>query len=243
MFLFELYQTLIKKYSKDVRPFGPIEEWPKEWKTITYKVYERFPLRALPPADGDTNESIFAILEKRKTRRTFGNDLSLRALSQLLYFGVGEKKDEHDTDTPHRMYPSAGGRYPLECYVLLLKDIDDVSPGLYHYDVPSHGLRTLRTTPLSKQLLLEATAEAYVAHAVGALFLTGIPARSSLKYGERTYKLMLLEAGGVMENLSLAGEALRINTVHVGTCAEDVIEPYLDIDGHNEVYLHALFFG
>ena len=48
MYLFELYQEILKKKRNDVKPFNAVETWPDEWKTIESKVYERFPLISLP---------------------------------------------------------------------------------------------------------------------------------------------------------------------------------------------------
>jgi hypothetical protein len=43
--------------------------------------------------------------------------------------------------------------------------------------------------------------------------------------------------------MGLIAEAMHIDAVQVGTCAEDVVEEILDIDGYNEVFLHAIVFG
>jgi SagB-type dehydrogenase family enzyme len=88
-----------------------------------------------------------------------------------------------------------------------------------------------------------ATAQPTVANARGCIVLTATFSRSASKYGERAYKHAFLEAGSVMQNIGLVGEALHIDTMSVGVCADEYLEPLLGIDGTDETALHTIFFG
>jgi hypothetical protein len=46
-----------------------------------------------------------------------------------------------------------------------------------------------------------------------------------------------------MQNIGLVGEALHIDTMSVGVCADEYLEPLLGIDGTDETALHTIFFG
>ncbi len=235
----------MKKKQGEVAAFAPPTDWPVEWKTVTSKVYERFPLIPLarPRQTNVRATGLYTALGGRRSRRVFNHAVTEPMLADLLYYSLGEQPGAAPGEVPKRMCPSAGGLYPLEAYLLLLRPVGAFVPGVYHYDVPAHGLRKIRDGILTKELLASATAETYAAEATGALVLTALPARSYLKYGERTYKFMLLEAGAIFQNAALVAEELGLASVQVSTFAEDVIEPLLDIDGRHETYLHALFFG
>jgi SagB-type dehydrogenase family enzyme len=243
MFLFELYEFLLKKKKTDVRPFEAVQSWPEEWKTITSKRYERFPCVTLP-LPHDLEYKLTSAIKNRVTTRTFTSRLTREMLGTLLWYTCGERKPPEGTDhDAHRTYPSAGMRYPLECYVLLMKDVETLPRGVYHYDVGAHGLRPIGTKVPEVAVMKEATAESFVENATGALFFTWTRARSAPKYKERAYKLMLIELGAATQNASLISTALGISLVHVGTCADDVVLPLLDIDGEHEAHVHTLFWG
>lgn len=240
MHFFDLYQQLMKKSASSVTPFNPAQTWPKEWKTVQTKVYERFPLYKLPPAPPLGTPLSQAFFDRR-SGRTFGHSLKETQLSQLLWYSLGEQAS--DAGTSRRLYPSAGGLYPLEGYLLLTQSVGTIAPGLYHYDVPAHGLRTLLTKLPPVETLIAATAESYVGGATGALILTACLDRTAPKYAERAYKFALLEAGAVMQNFALVAAAVPLDAVVVGTFAEDILEPLLAIDGTHEVALQSIWFG
>lgn len=243
MYLFELYNQLIKKKQTEVSPFAPVSAWPEEWKTVTAKVYERFPLLPLPAPTLLSELDLHKAITSRRSNRTFTKTLNSQSLADLLYYSLGEHPISKPEETPRRMYASAGGRYLLEGYVLLLKPVGEYVPGVYHYDVVNHGLRLINATRPGNEVLVAATATPYLVGATGALLLTATWQRSSVKYHERTYKFALLEAGAAFQNSGLLAASLDIDAVQIGTFAEDVVEPLLGIDGQQEAFLHAMWFG
>lgn len=241
MRFFELYEAMLQKSVEDVKPFASTTEWPESWKQVESKCYERFPLLPLPPPLPSSTTLVEAI-GKRRSTRTFHGSVSDATLSSLLLYGCGEEVCGED-ETPLRTYPSAGKRYPLECYVLLLKAVGNIPRGVYHFDVVHRGLRNIRTSIPDTKILVKATAESYIEGAVGAFLFTWTKSRTEPKYGERAYKLMLIELGCVTENIALVAGALDVGMVHVGTFANDVALPLLGIDGYAESPVHTLFFG
>lgn len=241
MQLSNLYEALLKKNVDDVRPFLASDTWPDEWKRVTTKCYERFPLIALS-APLQFVTTLSDALRNRRSARTFAGDITEEKLSTLLTCGVGEYVSPDHT-IPLRPYPSAGRRYPLECYLVLRKPVGHLLPGVYHYDVVHGGVRNIRTSLPEGEVFVKATAERYTTNATGALLFTWTRTRIEPKYGERAYKLMLIELGCVTQNLALIAHAMDIGMIHVGTFATNVVEPLLDIDGFHETHVHSLFFG
>lgn len=247
MFLFTLYHQLAKQKTSVSKSFSDPETWPDSWKTTYIKLYERFPLMCLPEVTKemhkDVQSSLVHVLTTRKTKRNFDNPITSQVISDLLYYSIGIRRDLLDTKKEHRMYPSGGSRYPLEFYLIFFKPIGEISEGVYHYDLEAHGLRKLRNTKIDSKSLSEEIGYLFLEHATCAIIFTASFSRVSEKYKEGAYKLILLEAGGAMQNFSLMSSLLDVDSVSVGALAEYIIEPLLDIDGTEESVVHMMFFG
>jgi len=193
--------------------------------------------------------------------------MTLSSLSQLLFYSYGITRqdeevkgaDHHDHASDHpdgtmprrippmryRTAPSGGGLYPLELYPVVL-NVEGVAPGAYHYNVAGHYLETVRS-PHSESFSEEAHAllsrgANYDAVAV-ILFITGVPVRTSFKYGDRGYRFLLMEAGHVAQNSYLGAAALGLSVCAVGGFLDDTIHRFLDIDGLDELVLYTLLLG
>ena len=243
MYLFQIYHQLSKQKNKGSTVNKPLNEWSEEWKTTYVKHYERFPLLQLPDMSRGQSNELYSVLVDRRSGRSFGNTITKDILSKLLYFSVGETDKEYGDNIGLRVYSSGGGRYPLEFYIIFLKEVEGIPLGVYHYDLEGHGLRKIRNNSINGHTLAEAVGYQIAKNASFAIVFTGTFLRSSSKYGEKSYRFILLEAGGVMQNFSLMARSLSIDSVSIGGLAENVIEPLLDIDGAEESIVHMMLFG
>ncbi len=242
MFNYLFYLAATKRHQSSDR-MPETKSLPPELLTTYFKRYERFPLYELErPSQVKVGltEAIMGRVSAREFAKSEGNVMS--TLSHILFFGAGEiSKDAHD-GRGRRTYGSAGGRYPLELYVLVFEDCTDLGKGLYHYDVFSHGLRLLKQEVPTRDEVAVHTYH-FFKNSQFAIYITGVMWRTTQKYGEHGYRLALLEAGSVMQNLALISTALSLAHVSSGRLVEWLFEPLLDIDGLEEVLLHAMYFG
>jgi SagB-type dehydrogenase family enzyme len=145
----------------------------------------------------------------------------------------------------YRTAPSGGGLFPLELYAVVL-NVDGVAPGAYHYNVAGHYLEMVREAGASGF-----TEEAFALLSRGAsyentgiiLFTTGVPVRTSFKYGDRGYRFLLIETGHVAQNSYLAATALGLSACALGGFLDDAIHGFLGLDGLDELVLYALLVG
>jgi SagB-type dehydrogenase family enzyme len=74
------------------------------------------------------------------------------------------------------------------------------------------------------------------------IFVTAIFERSTFKYGERGYRFVLLEAGHVAQNVSLAATGLGLGAINIGGYFDRDMDRVLGLDGvrHSTVYLVAI---
>ncbi|GEM_PF-563345 len=112
-----------------------------------------------------------------------------------------------------RAYPSAGGLYPCETYVLAL-GIAELDPGLYHFSAKEFSLRKLREGWESIAQLTRGRPDLdFLKTTPAVLLVSSVMWRCAWKYGARAYRYAAIDAGHLIENLSLVATGLGIQTV------------------------------
>ena len=108
-----------------------------------FKIYSRLSRVKLQRPIGHKS-NLEKILVSCKSFRGFSSKpVSKKEISRILYFAGGIVRIyQNDPTKSGRSYPSAGSKYPLEIYPLVLhgKNLDR---GLYHYNVLEHSLEKL----------------------------------------------------------------------------------------------------
>ena len=79
--------------------------------------------------------------------------------------------------------------------------------------------------------------------APAVVVLTGRWATPLRKYGERGYRVLLLDAGHLMENLLLTATALRLGTCPIAGFRDDRIAEILAVTQAEEPVLYSLLLG
>lgn len=241
MKFFELFHFHSKKRRRAVANPHDKSRWPKEWKTTYYKSYPRFsdtPL--LPPQH--VAYSVSDAIYGRRSGREYGHVCTEQALSTLLALSVGALPADADGRV-RRVYASGGGRYPIEMYVLIVKPIDTLKPGLYHYNVRKHALTHLHAPVLTKDDLTNMFLYPESSDASCVLIYTAVFQRQTGKYGNRGYRHTLMEVGGISEHVGIVAAALGIAQCPMSGYFDEVIEKYLDIDGITESVVHTIIVG
>jgi SagB-type dehydrogenase family enzyme len=158
-------------------------------------------------------------------------------LSTLLDTAYGVRRRD---DGLRRTVPSGGALYPLELYPVVLT-VEDVEPGVYHYDPFAHRLADLaRDVALLERALVDPD---LLARTSVAVVITAVFWRSRFKYGQRAYRFALLEVGHVAQNLLLAAAALELEALPLGGFYDRRLEDAIGIDGVDESALYLLLIG
>lgn len=144
-----------------------------------------------------------------------------------------------------RMYPSGGARYPLELYFINFNKIEELKSGIYHYNVKNHSLELILSrislekvknsfTKINKKLVSKNSL---------VLIITAVYGRTYVKYQELTYKLCLLEAGHLVQNILLVAESLNLNSCPISYLNEEKMASLLDINLNKEIILYSLIIN
>ena len=238
----KIFHQSSKSHTKGHLPISQNEsEWPQEWHTTYYKTYPRLPKIAL--THEKQKADFFMVLQERKSRRDFsGGYISKKELSLLLEYSCGNA-GALEEGRFRRVQPSAGARFPIETYALIIQPSEELPAGLYHYGVKEHELDVLLEKKFSDQEIGTFFSYPWVKNASMVILFTGVFNRTQSKYGERGYRYVLIEAGHIAENISLVGQALDIKCCCFGGTNDEALEELMDIDGITESMLYAVVIG
>ncbi len=235
-----LRHTIQKEFTKELSQ----NKIPKTWLKIYFKIYSRLEQIFFGKIRNEKNP-IFSLLEKRKSERDFkGEALTLENISKILYFSAGIKdvhKIKKDFSESRRMYPSAGARYPLEVYPIVLK-AKGISPGIYHYNIKWNSLEILSKGDFKKNLR-ETINHNWIRKCSLVIIITAVSARTIIKYKERGWRYILFEAGHLSQNIHLVSTSLEIKSCAIGGFLDKKIVDLLDLNYKTETPLYLIALG
>jgi SagB-type dehydrogenase family enzyme len=197
-----------------------------------------------------TDPPLTMAIEGRRSQRRHGlAAITAEQVGELLYrtarvrrLSSGEPDGARgDSDRP---YPSGGDAYELELYVSV-DHCAGLVRGVYHYDPLGHRLDPVRADRLAAAELLGA---AQVAAGTGApppvlISLTARFRRLSWRYEGLAYRLVLLNAGTLIQNLYLVSAAMRLAPCAVGTISIDTAARALGTDWRVEPCVAQFMVG
>jgi putative peptide maturation dehydrogenase len=196
--------------------------------------------------------ALYDVLLRRRTTRGFDPDASL-ALSELAVvlryvFGYhGYVPLLGQVNTLKRTSPSAGGFHPIEAYPVIT-GVDDLDPGLYHYNGAEHALELLK--PLAADQA-RATAiefvcgQTYFADAHVLIVLAARFERAFWKYRHNSKALgaVLMDAAHLSQTLYLVATELGLGAFVTAAVNNGDIEEQFGLDGYREGVLAVCGFG
>jgi SagB-type dehydrogenase family enzyme len=221
------------------RPALSIEEVERYTRDLNYKQYPGALRVALPDAPLPPISLETAIRSRHSSSEFTSIPLALDELARLLGVGAGVTRQG---EIPKRAAPSGGALYPIETYVLAF-GIDDLSPGVYHYLPLEHALEHVRALPgieVARQFLPPGL---FAAQPALILALTAVFERSQLKYLERGYRFVLLEAGHLAQNFLLIAAAAGLHAVPVGGFWDEPFNETLGLDPAREAVIYSVLVG
>lgn len=195
------------------------------------------------PAHFEFDVKLIDAIKNRRSRRKFTPDsLTLKELSFLLWATQGIT----DKDIfAHRTVPSASARHPFETY-LMIRRVKDLKPGIYRYLPLEHKLCLISDQSGATDKICTSCFEInqpQMSNAAVIFIWTVIPYRGEWRSGPYAYKMILLDAGHVCQNLYLAVEA-----IHAGTCAiaaydQSLVDKIIGVNGKDEFAIYLATVG
>ena len=192
-------------------------------------------------------DNLLELLKKRKSSRVYTQEnMSLLQLSFLLWGTQGVKDIRGKSYATLRTVPAGGARHPFETY-LLVRQVEGLVPGMYHYLPMTHQLELLSAQE-DPQALLDFAEEslcgqAWAAKANVVFYWSFVPYRSEWRYGIYAHRMVLADLGHVGENLYLACTALGLGTCGIGAYDQALCDKTFRLDGEEEFVVYAETVG
>lgn len=165
------------------------------------------------PTDG--GGKLGAIAKRRHSCRDFSSrPLSAKRLSRLLSSVRAWNGPES------RAFPSAGASYACEVFCISWA-VEGFEGQLFYYDALSHGTVTLPGRAPSWDEAQDKINVRVNGRPAALIVAVIFPQRVTAKYGERGGRFALLEAGAVMQQLSLATAENGLGGLVVGGLVDD----------------------
>jgi putative peptide maturation dehydrogenase len=222
---------------------APLPHAPGRWPPPPH--FHRLPepkaTNRLPLVEG--SGPLYDLLRRRKTTRGFdaGASLSGDELATVLRYvwgchGIHEVTPE--LTIVKKTSPSGGSQHPVEVYPLV-RAVEGIDPGLYHYAVDAHELELLE--PLREEgaadLVVELTAGQEHFRAAQVLFLlTARFSRNFWKYQAhaKAYRVLLFDAAHLSQTLYLVCTQLGLGAFVSAAVNEQDIDRRLGLPAFTE---------
>lgn len=231
---------LFQKETKYFREKLPGDTLIWHTKPETFKHYPDAPKIKLDPPEKEGGMPLWNAIKRRRSIRDFKDEpLKSVHLSQLLWASQGITKEYMGYEL--RATPSAGALYPVETY-LVIHDVEDIQPGIYHYAVQNHELEQLKQGDF-REAISSAALDQEMAFEANVVFAwTAIFERSKWKYNQRAYRYIYLDAGHIAQNLALAAVSLELGSCQIAALYDEEVNSILNVDGEKEsvLYLSAV---
>jgi len=189
----------------------------------------------LPSRDGKTSLEQ-TLLNRRSVRRFADKALTIEQISQVLWAGQGATNDRG-----FRTSPSAGALYPLELYTIIGK-MEGVLAGIYQYNHKDHQLIRIKSGDFRSELCAAGLSQAAIKKAPMTILITCVFKRTTVKYGRRGIRYVIMEAGHAGQNILLQAVSLGLGAVPIGAFNENDIIQLMDF-GPEEQPLYLIPVG
>ena len=247
--MFHVCSTL-GRHDHDFGAFSPVGDAASAVPAGRARVGPRVPLHK--PRWEDlyaTDPPLTAAIENRHSQRHHGRaPISAVQVGELLYrtararsLGApapggftgarGSSPADEGTDCGDRLYPRGGSSFELELY-LAVRECAGLDSGVYHYDPFAHSLGPVEADRAAWQELLGSARMAVGADDPPQVLITMTARYRHLSWGleESAYRLVLMNAGALMQSLYLVSTAMRLAPCAIGTAGLGVTARALGID-------------
>lgn len=136
----------------------------------------------------------------------------------------------------------------------MVRNVSGLEEGVYHYDRDAHRLHVIEKTeiryadcfhdPDPIKVEGDASGSGTLDGTCVAVVLASSMKKSYYKYGDRSWKLMLLEAGHIGQNICLVSAAMsRLGLCPLGGMNHQILCDALHLVGYSEMPIYPLLLG
>lgn len=183
----------------------------------------------------NTNSFLYPIQLNRKSCRSFSDGkLTVNQLGNICDYAYSIAR--HAT-------PSGGSLFPLKIYCVVVKKQKNFDIGYYEYDAENNNLVLYNKKIDLEQLKYCFNDDSLAFNSPIQIIIAADLDRQSYKYGNRGYRLTLIEAGQVAQNISLYCEEQGLSSCELGGILDIPLANELDLSKSNITPILAIAIG
>ena len=189
---------------------------------------------------GDLTE----IFLRRRSARVYTQEgLTLEQLSYLLWATQGVKGKRGKAYATLRTVPCGGARHEYETY-LLVRNVEGLQPGAYHYLAMEHALEFLHPVEDLEHAIGESlSGQEWAAKADVVFYWAMVAYRAEWRYSVYAHRVALIDVGHIGQNLYLAATGLGLGTCGIAAFSHDLCCRLFELDGEAEYVVYTAPVG
>lgn len=192
----------------------------------------------------ELQNDLVALIRDRRSARVYTDEVvTVEQLSFLLWATQGVKSIRGKSYATLRTVPCGGARHEFETY-LLVRRVDGLEPGAYHYLPIEHALEFLHPVSEMEQTITESLSGQKWAEKANVIFYWSmVPYRAEWRYGIYTHRVAMIDLGHVGQNLYLACTGAGLGTCTLGAFSHEICNGLFGLDGEEEYVVYAAPVG
>ena len=184
--------------------------------------------------------SLLDLIRDRHSSRIYTQEsMSLCQLSFLLWATQGVKGIRGKAYATLRTVPCGGARHEFETY-LLVRHVDGLEPGAYHYLPMEHSLEFLGSVSDLDNVITESLCgQSWASKANVVFYWSMIPYRAESRYGIYAHRVSLIDLGHVGQALYTACTGLELGCCGIGAFQHELCCRLFGLDGEEEYIVYT----
>ena len=192
----------------------------------------------------DLKQDLMALIRDRHSSRVYtGEAITQTQLSFLLWATQGIKAIRGKSYATLRTVPCGGARHEFETY-LLIRQVEGLQPGAYHYLPMEHALEFLHPVDNIEEAITNSLSGQKWAEKANVIFYWSmIPYRAEWRYGIYAHRVAMIDVGHVGQNLYLACTGTGLGTCAIAAFSHEVCSELFGLDGEEEYIVYTAPVG
>ncbi|KAF1694141.1 SagB/ThcOx family dehydrogenase [Pseudoxanthomonas koreensis] len=185
-----------------------------------------------------------ALRHRRSPTRYAGRPVSLEQLGQWLgrACGITGELAWGERRLGLRAYPSPGALYGVDVCVIAHR-VDGLETGAYRYDPARHALQRVHGRAIDPADLCLPDTRPIAAGAAAFIALTIRLSRVTPKYADVSYRILMAEAGCIVQNLLLVAQAQGLSAGPFTGVFDALVDQAIETDGTQEHFVLGVLLG
>lgn len=192
----------------------------------------------------ELQHDLVALIRDRRSARVYTDEtVTMAQLSFLLWATQGIKAIRGKSYATLRTVPCGGARHEFETY-LLVRRVEGLEPGAYHYLPLEHALEFLHPVDKMEHTITESlSGQKWAEKASVVFYWSMVPYRAEWRYGIYAHRVTMIDLGHVGQNLYLACTGAGLGTCTLGAFSHEICNELFRLDGEEEYVVYAAPVG